>query len=147
MWKSFTILTKKCGDLPPRENSPLPVDFVHNGPTSQMEKISPVENVENFSRPTFYRRGTSKIWIIQRILVCKLLMCEHPFIRFFSTHPYISSLLGSWGRRERGATKAFLDRNIRAFAVCSATLRDWKASRLHAPTVMEVCSLRFRASC
>jgi hypothetical protein len=26
---------------------------------------------------------------------------------------------------ERGATKAFLDRNIRAFAVCSAILRDW----------------------
>jgi hypothetical protein len=36
-------------------------------------------------------------------------------------------------------TKAFPDRNILAFAVCRATLRDWKASRLHAPTAMEVC--------
>jgi hypothetical protein len=33
--------------------------------------------------------------------------------------------------------------NIRAFAVLSATLRDWKA--LHESTIMEVCSLRFRA--
>jgi hypothetical protein len=49
--------------------------------------------------------------------------------------------------RERKETKAIVDRNIRASAVCSATLRDWKTSCIHAPTVMEVCSLRFRASC
>jgi hypothetical protein len=42
---------------------------------------------------------------------------------------------------------AFLDRNIREFAVCSATLTDWKASRLRTLTVMEFCSLRFGAKC
>jgi hypothetical protein len=68
-------------------------------------------------------------------------------IQFFSTHPYTSSLLLVVEGGGRGATKAFLDRNIREFAVCSATLTDWNASRLHAPIVMEVCSLRFRASC
>jgi hypothetical protein len=49
------------------------------------------------------------------------------------------------GVREK--TKAFLDRNIRAFAVYSATLTNWKASRLPAPTVMGVYSLSFRVSC
>jgi hypothetical protein len=49
------------------------------------------------------------------------------------------------GVREK--TKAFLDRKIRAFAVYSATLTNWKASRLPAPTVMGMCSLSFRVSC
>jgi hypothetical protein len=57
MWTSSTALTStKCGDLRPGDHSPLHVDFVHNAPPSLVEKISPVENVENFSRPTSYRR-------------------------------------------------------------------------------------------
>jgi hypothetical protein len=44
---------------------------------------------------------------------------EYPFTRYFSTLPYnISSLL-------LVVEGGVLDRNIRAFAVCSAILRDW----------------------
>jgi hypothetical protein len=57
MWKSSTALTStKCGDLRRGDDSPLPVDFAHNAPPSHVEKISPVENAESFSRPTFYSR-------------------------------------------------------------------------------------------
>jgi hypothetical protein len=46
---------------------------------------------------------------------------------------------GKSGRRERGETKAFLYRNIRTFAVCSTTLKDCKASHIHAPSFMDMC--------
>jgi hypothetical protein len=36
---------------------------------------------------------------------------------------------GRFRKRETEETKAFLNRSIFAFEVCSATLSDWKASR------------------
>jgi hypothetical protein len=45
--------THLTSDLRPGDDSPLPVDFDHSAPPSQVEKISPVENVENCPTPTF----------------------------------------------------------------------------------------------
>jgi hypothetical protein len=47
---------------------------------------------------------------------------------------------------EEVETKAFLDRDVRSFGVCSTTLRDWRAGCLHALTVMELCSLTLPTS-
>jgi hypothetical protein len=50
------------------------------------------------------------------------------------------------GKTWSPTSRTFFDRTVRAFAVSRGTLTDWKACRFHAPTVMEVCSLRLRAS-
>jgi hypothetical protein len=93
-------------------------------------------------------RATTKLTIY---LLGKLMKLLHQWVSRYMV--FLNSSLqmfadpGSLGTRERWEIKAFLDRIIRAMVLCSSTLRDWKARRTHAPTLMEVFSPRFRARC